>query len=104
MLVILLVRSASKKLRRYKRIGASETPSESGRVGRPICVSKLKKGKRKLEVSSFLNFKFGFHKIKMSDKVKPYHPFYPYLRWESNPNLKFRKLPFYPLNYRGKQE
>ena len=40
----------------------------------------------------------------MSDKVKPYHPFYPYLRWESNPNLKFRKLPFYPLNYRGKQD
>ena len=26
-----------------------------------------------------------------------------YLRWESNPNLKFRKLPFYPLNYRGRQ-
>ena len=29
--------------------------------------------------------------------------FFVYLRWESNPNLKFRKLPFYPLNYRGKQ-
>ena len=29
--------------------------------------------------------------------------FFLYLRWESNPNLKFRKLPFYPLNYRGKQ-
>ena len=27
--------------------------------------------------------------------------FFLYLRWESNPNLKFRKLPFYPLNYRG---
>ena len=26
-----------------------------------------------------------------------------YPRWESNPNLKFRKLPFYPLNYKGKQ-
>lgn len=24
-----------------------------------------------------------------------------YPSWESNPNLKFRKLPFYPLNYRG---
>ena len=24
-----------------------------------------------------------------------------YPRGESNPYLKFRKLPFYPLNYRG---
>lgn len=27
-----------------------------------------------------------------------------YLRWESNPNLKFRKLSFYPLNYRANKE
>ena len=27
--------------------------------------------------------------------------FKKYPRWESNPNLKFRKLPFYPLNYKG---
>ena len=26
---------------------------------------------------------------------------FSYPRWESNPNLKFRKLPFYPLNYKG---
>ncbi len=26
---------------------------------------------------------------------------YLYPRWESNPNLRFRKPPFYPLNYRG---
>ena len=26
-------------------------------------------------------------------------PKYP--RWESNPNLRFRKPPFYPLNYKG---
>ena len=25
--------------------------------------------------SSFLNFKFGFHKNRKSDKVKPYHSF-----------------------------
>ena len=24
-----------------------------------------------------------------------------YSRWESNPNLRFRKPPFYPLNYRS---
>ena len=24
-----------------------------------------------------------------------------YPRWESNPNLRFRKPPFYPLNYKG---
>ena len=28
-----------------------------------------------------------------------YPPEYP--RWESNPNLRFRKPPFYPLNYKG---
>lgn len=24
-----------------------------------------------------------------------------YPRWESNPDLRFRKPPFYPLNYKG---
>ncbi len=40
---------------------------------------------------------------------KPYNEFiirvlraYMYPRRESNPNLKFRKLSFYPLNYRGR--
>ena len=27
-----------------------------------------------------------------------------YPRRESNSDLKFRKLPFYPLNYKGKQD
>ena len=27
--------------------------------------------------------------------------FIKYSRWESNPNLRFRKPPFYPLNYRS---
>ena len=43
MLVILLVRSAPKKLRRYKRIGASETPSEMAHRA-TVRVSELKKG------------------------------------------------------------
>ncbi len=51
-----------------KVLGRSEYASESGLEGRPICVSKLKKGKGN-GVSRFLNFKFGFHKIKMSDKI-----------------------------------
>ena len=34
-------------------------------------------------------------------KRQPMGHLIQYLRWESNPNLKFRKLPFYPLNYRG---
>lgn len=25
-----------------------------------------------------------------------------YPRWESNPNFRFRKPTFYPLNYKGK--
>ena len=27
--------------------------------------------------------------------------FRKYSRWESNPNQRFRKPPFYPLNYRS---
>ena len=29
------------------------------------------------------------------------HPFFLYLGGESNPYLKFRKLLFYPLNYKA---
>ena len=36
---------------------------------------------------------------KATDKNNDFYFLYP--RWESNPNLKFRKLPFYPLNYKG---
>ena len=31
--------------------------------------------------------------------MKVYSYLYP--RWESNPNLRFRKPSFYPLNYKG---
>ena len=36
---------------------------------------------------------------KLATKAVASHRLYP--RGESNPYLKFRKLPFYPLNYRG---
>ena len=39
------------------------------------------------------------HKKRLATKAVASHRLYP--RGESNPYLKFRKLPFYPLNYRG---
>ena len=35
------------------------------------------------------------------NKKRPVHYQPEYPRWESNPNLRFRKPPFYPLNYKG---
>ncbi len=39
------------------------------------------------------------HKKRLATKAVTSLSMYP--RGESNPYLKFRKLPFYPLNYRG---
>ena len=41
------------------------------------------------------------HKVIKSTKNEALKPRFLYPRRESNPNYKFRKLMFYPLNYKG---
>ena len=46
-----------------------------------------------------MELKFDRYSIKKPCKWHNHLQGSLYLRWESNPNLKFRKLLFYPLNY-----